>query len=411
MANGFPKEVQVMFEDVLVGFEDSLVASKNVKQYSPDSQGMQRSGDTFWRPQPFYPEVVDGLDITGQESDLEQLVVPATLSSIKSVYKTFDALELRDKSQRDRLSLDAGKMLASQVNQSIENLVANTGSVVATTANGPTGYDDFALADTLLTEIGVPMDGNRSAFVHSRDYNSMAGNLANRETDNSRDHNAYSRALIGSDIAGFKAFKSDTMPRLQAAAGGAITVSGAQEYTPMAQKTQPDGSKTNVDNRYMDLTVSATAGVVVGDRFTIAGVVSVHQVTKVGTGQLKTFVVVEVIDGTTLKIAAPIIATGEYKNVTTAAADGAAITWLNTNAGFANVFWHDDSVEVLRGNLAVDDFTGSMDIMRGTTENGIEIVMAKQGDIGSFAGKYRFSVFYGTVNLCPEMNGIQLFNQ
>src|SRR5690606_13106880 len=111
------------------------------------------------------------------------------------------------------------------------------------------------------------------------------------------------------------------------------------------------GEKSNVDNRYQNITVSATANVKAGDSFTIAGVNSVHHITKQDTGQPKTFRVIEVVSGTVLKISPAIISAGggsdaekQYKNVSATPANGAEITWLNTAAAYQNPFWQKDAI-------------------------------------------------------------------
>jgi hypothetical protein len=84
-----------------------------------------------------------------------------------------------------------------------------------------------------------------------------------------------------------------------------------------------------------------TSTVKVGDAFTIAGVNSVHHISKQDTGQLKTFRITRIVTGAggtgTVEIEPPIISAGggtraeaEYKNVSATPANGAAITFLNT---------------------------------------------------------------------------------
>ncbi|MGK3946966.1 P22 phage major capsid protein family protein, partial [Streptomyces caeruleatus] len=68
-----------------------------------------------------------------------------------------------------------------------------------------------------------------------------------------------------------------------------------------------DTNGNNVDNRTQQVTVSATTGVTAGSMFTITGIESVHQITKIATGQLKTFRVISVDSGTTMTISPPMI--------------------------------------------------------------------------------------------------------
>jgi hypothetical protein len=158
--------------------------------------------------------------------------------------------------------------------------------------------------------------------------------------------------------------------------------------------------------------------VAAGDAFTIAGMDSVHHITKGDTGQLKTFRVISVDSATTMTISPPIInALGgstpelQYKNcvaVTTSAT--AAIVFLNTAAASINPFWQRDALEILPGHYAVPTDAGTA-VMRATTEQGIELVWQKFYDINTMKTKYRLDTLFGVVNKQPEMSGIILFSQ
>lgn len=417
MANAFSKEERVAFENVLEGFNDGLVLSKIVSKYSTDQTMMARTNDTIWRPQPYISQSFNGLDQTGNFKDYVQLSVPATIGYHKSAPFILDALELRDSLQEGRLGESAKQKLSSDVNLAVNLVASYYGSLVVKRTSASTGFDDVAQCDAIMNERGVPM-GDRVAGYSTRDYNGMAANLAGRQTMQGLPTTAYERALVASNIAGFDVYKMDYTPYLAAAAGGAITINGAnQYYTPKATSTAGTGETSNVDNRFQNLTVSATANVKAGDCFTIAGVNAVHHITKGDTGQLKTFRVVSVVNGTTLQITPPIISAGgatdaelEYKNVTATPANGAAITWLNTAAGYLNPFWHKSAIELLPGRIAFPEGAG-MDVMRGTTDQGLELVMVKQGDIQTGKIRYRFDTRFGVAALNTEMMGVELFSQ
>ena len=53
MPNFFSKEERVAFEDILQGFQDALVESKQVAKYGTDGTLMERANDTIWRPMPY----------------------------------------------------------------------------------------------------------------------------------------------------------------------------------------------------------------------------------------------------------------------------------------------------------------------------------------------------------------------
>ena len=101
----------------------------------------------------------------------------------------------------------------------------------------------------------------------------------------------------------------------------------------------------------------------------------------------------------------------QYKNVHVASTSAtASITWLNKVAANINPFWHKDSIELMPGRYAVPTGQG-VDVMRATTEQGIEVVMSKKFDNATFQSLYTLDTFFGVVNTNPEMNGILIFGQ
>jgi hypothetical protein len=426
MANSFSKEERVAFEDLLEGFQDALVLSRNVSIYQTDQTMMERANNTIWRPQPYIAQSISstpGTPIPGYQG-MTQLAVPATLGFSKTVPWEMTSLELRDALQEGRLGESAKQKLASDINIAIMNSAASLGSLVVPIAAAAGDYDDVALCDAIMNEQGVP-DYERFMALSSRDYNGLAGNLVGsaRSFGNQKSDKAYERSYVGM-VAGFETYKMDYANRQAAAAGGGsitIDTSGAgsqADYEPQATSTSV-GGQINVDNRFQTVTVSSTTNVAAGDAFTIGGVYAVHHITKQSTGQLKTFRVVSVDSGTTMTITPPIIgaqstptdAELQYKNVEVETpSNTAAITFLNVNTAQVNVFWQRDALEILPGRYAVPADAG-VAVMRATTDQGIELVMQKFYDIDSMTIKYRLDTLFGVVNKNPEMSGILLFNQ
>lgn len=421
MANAFSKEERVAFEDLLEGFNDSEVMSRNVSKYQTEDQMMARTNDVVWLPKPYIAQSFDGMDQSLNFGDVTQLSVPATMGYSKSSPWVMDAKELRDALQENRLGDAAKQKLASDINVAVLGAACAYGSLVVKRTAAATGYDDVAQCDSLMNEIGVPQY-DRVLALSSRDYNSMAGNLANRQTMQGKPVTAYERSNVGM-VSGFDTFKLDYPKRLVAAAGGgSITIdtrsTANNYYVPKATSTAVTGEVSNVDNRFQTITVSSTANVAVGDAFRIDGVEAVHLISKSGTGQSKTFRVVSVPSGgTTLVITPPIIsnqgsskAEAQYKNCVVTPAASASITWLNTATAAMNPFWQKDAIRLLPGRYAVPTDAGAA-ILRGTTESGIEIVMQKQYDIKTMKTYFRVDTLFGVANLDPEQSGIILFGQ
>lgn len=422
MPNSFSKEEKVAFDEVLEGFHDALVLSKAVSIYGTDGRLMERANDTIWRPQPYIAASQDrtiGMPVT--PSDMVQLAVPSRLGFKKNVTWNMNALELRDALQEKRLGVSARERLASDINRAVMDVAALQGTLVVPISTPAGKYDDIALCDSIMNEQGIPT-GDRYLALSSRDYNGMAANLnvATRSFGNAKSEDAYEKSKVGM-VAGFETLKLDYATRgVATTAPVTIATNGAQvRYVPRATSTAGTGEVSNVDNRYQQVTVSTTTGVLPGASFTIAGIEAVHHITKQSTGQLKTFRVISVDSGTTMTISPAIVGANssptaaeiQYKNVQVVSTSAtAAITWLNRVAAAINPFWHKDSIELMPGRYAVPSDAG-VDILRATTEQGIELVMGKKFDNATFQTLFTLDAFFGVVNTNPQMNGIIQFGQ
>jgi len=423
MANAFSKEEIVAFESILEGFQDALVLSRAVNVYNTDATTMERARDTIWRPMPYIATSFDstvGSSISSNYEDFTQLSVPSTLGFSKTSAWKLNAKELRDQLQEGRLGTAARQKLASDINIAVNNVAALQGTLVVPVAGAAGDYDDVALCDSIMNEQGVMME-DRYLALSSRDYNGLAGNLAaaTRSFGNAKSDKAYERSYVGM-VAGFETYKLDYNVRLAAQATAVtIATNGAQvRFVPRATTTATAGV-LNVDNRYQQVTVSTTVGVNAGDAFQIPGIEAVHHITKVSTGQLKTFRVISVDSGTTMTISPPIIGANssptdaelQYQNVYVASTSAAAtLGWLNDNACNVNPFWHKSSIELLPGRYSVPTDAGAA-IMRASTDQGVELVMQKFYDIDTMTTKYRLDTLFGVVMTNPEMAGILIFGQ
>lgn len=421
MANSFSKEERVAFENLLEGFQDALVLSRNVSIYNTDQTMMERTNNTIWRPQPYIARSYSGTDMTSNFTDYTQLSVPATIGFNQSVPWIMTATELRDALQESRLGDAAKQKLASDINVAVLNVASAQGTLVVKRVSAASGFDDVAQCEAIFNEQGV-QDFDRYLALSTRDYNGMASNLAGRQTLQGKTLTAYDRAFIG-QVASFGTYKLDYANRIGVASGGAITIdtrdSAGNYQIPKAVTSSPTtAERLNVDNRFQTVTVSQTTYVQPGDCFTIAGVNAVHHITKGDTGQLKTFRVISITSGTQMVISPGIVsnqvasaAGSEYQNcVVNTKAANSAIVWLNTAAAPINCFWQKDAIEILPGRYAVPSDAGA-NVMRASTDQGIELVMQKQYDINTMKTRYRLDTIFGVVNKQPEMSGIILFGQ
>jgi hypothetical protein len=424
VSSSFTKQEMTAFDKMVEGFDDALVIAKGATKYQPeDPLEAARSRDVFWLPAPMIGQSYSGSDATGHFGDVNQLNVPCSVGNWKHSSKAFSALELRNSFAIDQWQKSAKQKLASDVNLSIFNMVGQQGSVFSKRTSAASGFDDVSQLDSAFARVGV-QNGDRMAFYSPTAMNLMAKDLANRSEATSRSSNAYERAVISHDIAGFEVYKNDQEVLLAAASGGTTTVNGANQRTvPAATTTDPTYGENNKDNRYTDLTITAVtyANIKVGDAFTIGSggtaVNALHMITKQDTGQLKTFRVVGKPSANVIRIYPAIIdaaegsdASKEYANVSQTPANGAAITWLNTVNAPMNPFFKKESVLLIPGSFEVEDGSGVQSVS-ATTDLGVQIVYTKQTNINTLLSSCRYDIRWGTALLNPELAGCQMFNQ
>lgn len=427
MANDFSKEERVAFENELEKFNDMELMAKVVNKYKVDDKMAERANDTIWRTMPYIMDSDDGEDQSANPNAFgakTQLAVPAQINIEKVVSWSMTGLELRDALQEERLKSGGVEKLGSDVNKSLVDVACNQGSLVVDIATAAGEYADIAECDSIMTEQGI-MSNDRYIGLHPRDYNGMASNLADRQTLTNKALAAYERNYIG-NVAGFDAYKLEYTKRIGAAAGGVATVdttAAGTFYTPKGTDTNAiNGGQSNVDNRFDTIAMAGAgvASIAAGDCFTIAGIESVHHITKEPTGQLKTFRVIASDGAGNITITPPLVDPDEgagansekqYQNVdATSTSATAAVTWLNIAAANLNPFWYKDSIEILPGRY-VDDPSAGVSVLKGQTDSGLELCLTKQFGIGPRSYKYRFDVRYGVVNTNPQMNGVLLFGQ
>ena len=316
-----------------------------------------------------------------------------------------------------RRAAEAARLLSTNLNVNTANLVANTGTLVVERAAPPSTYGDIAACETRMDALEIPISDSRSMFLETETYGRISENLANKDRTPLVE-NAIRNSRFG-NFASFETFRTNFQPLLPASSDPTVAIAGADQFhVPTPTETSPGGVVVPLDNRGMNIDVSTTVGVAVGDACTIAGVFEVSGISKLTTSTLRTFRVTAIVDGDTLgiypriipldKIGAGLTASeGTYANVDTTPADLAVITWINLAPVRVNSFWRNDTIGITAGKLAweADMFAGAT-FKTMTTSNGVEIVMAIEGTAMTGVVDIRLTTFYGLVNLDPQQNGI-----
>lgn len=407
MANQFNKDLEIMFENLIEGFDAACVMSKAVETSYPDPTDMQRANDVFYRPQSYRTAVQTGVDISGgSATDLIQRQVPTTFRTPDNVRYEMNFLQARDPLHYKRAGEAAAVDLAANIEANLLSTVALQAAIVVKKVGALT-WDDGATAEALMLSRGIPSGRSRKMFLNPFDYKDIAKDLGNRAYIGDVSKDAYIRSKVP-DVATFETFRTDTLYNLAAVGTVAsTTVSGNQSFTPSAMT-----GDLPTDNRRMTLVVAGAniANIKNGDSFTIANVNAVHNIDKTDTGQPLTFRVISGGGTANLVITPAIVITGPYKNATTQAANGAAITFLNTATKPVNAFFADGAVTLDFGDIAVQSDQG-VKWMKARTKQGVPIAMGYSQNLLTGVTTVRCVTRYATTVLDPESTGIIIANQ
>jgi P22 coat protein - gene protein 5 len=414
MPNKFSKQEKVMFGDYTQAFDDALRQVELFNRFNQDGEELERSRNTIWRTIPPISTTVSGFDITSSlDKDSTELSFPTSLNANpENATFQLNGAERRDKSRMRRLAKAQLQALASKINRDAMNICSLQGSIVLTKNSSAVGFDDVADIDTRLNQLGVALD-DRKVIYSSSDYQKMASNLAQRVLDNKHSVDALRAGMVGR-LSDIDTYKAQYALRLTPATAVAVTATGLPlAYTPLAT-TNTVGGQINIDSRVQQINITLTAGAnfKVGDCIRFVGTDEVHHISKVPTGLPKTFRITATPGGGgtgVIEISPPMIATGEYQNVTAAPAIGAAIVPLNTAAAYVNPFWQGDAFEIMPGMVEFD--SDAPPLTYTSDVNGLVVSMFKESNMGKLNTNYRFTVWYGLVCTNPQMAGVQLFNQ
>lgn len=410
MSNALAKDLEMMFEEFVEGYDAACVISQEAETSYPSVVDMQRAGDTFYKRQNFNANVVTGLDISASTpTDVIDRFVPTVFRSPDNVLYFLDAKEMRDPIYKTKMGRAASNRLAAEIDKNIYSTVAAQASIFVKKI-GAIAWDDFATAEALMLSRGIAGDRIRKAFMNPFDYAAIAKDLGNRAYLGDWSKNAYERSRVP-DIAGFKTFRTDNVSNSTVTGTVAsTTVKGAQSHTVTAMT-----GDVPTDNRRQTLLVQGAnvANIKAGDAFTITGVNAVHNIDKSDTGQLMTFRVISSTAASSdrnLVITPAIIATGPYQNVTGVAADTAPLVFLNTATKPTNPFWAQGAVTLDYGRLAFPTGEGA-NVMTATTKQGVPLIMAYQFNSLTAKTSVRFTTLYATTVLDPEQCGVVVANQ
>lgn len=419
MANETLKTIEAFYDNALEQLNHDNAYARLVDVDSVSPSRLQNANNIYWRAVEQQQDIVSGWDLTGQEGDTIELGYPLQLDTPRNNFRGYRVDDLRDRHYMERASTAAARRLSADQNKRIADLVADTSSIYYESATA--GFDFVAEADTIMTERQCYRDMGASFFLNPRTNQVMASDLASRSDLSGKPLNAYEKAMIGKNVAGFDIFRAPTYGNVPArvnATGGTVS---ADVLEVPESSTIVSGSPQNVDYRVGDipLGVGEGANFQVGDAITVAGVNALGIADKTDTKQLMTFRVVAVNSDTLSVYPKPIAADqagitstqAAYANISTAIVSGMAVTAVNAVGGQANSFWANDSIAIVNGDAPLDtlsEFEG-MQVVSETLDSGVKLYMAYDANLSTLNCRVRLFTWYGLVNRDPSRNGTAIY--
>lgn len=417
MATDSLKTIVAFYDEVLKQLNQENSYSRNVDVDAINPGQLQNANNIYWRNVEQQRPIIEGWDLTGQETDIIEQGYPLQLEDPKNDFMSVRVDDLRDTGFWNRATVSSAKRLSSDQNKRIADLVSSTGSLYYESSSND--FDFVAQADTLMTERQAYRDMGSSFYLTPRANQAMAGNLASRTLyPDNRSENAYSTALIGKDVAGFDLMRAPTYGTIAAAAAGTTTVASDVLNIPEGFK-ESGGSIQNVDYRVGTIDLADASTFAVGDVITFAGVNALGVNDKTDTEQLMTFRIVGKSTNTINVYPKPIAADqagitteqAAYANISTAIVSGTTVSKVNTTGGQANSFWANDSVCIVNGEAPLELFNefDGMKVVSETLDSGVKLYMAYDSQLDTMNCRVRLFTWYGLVNKDPSRNGNAIY--
>lgn len=423
MANITGKIAEVLFESSLDTIKDQTMLVDLVSRFEPPAGGMQNANNVVWRPAEQQATILDGWDLTGQETGIIEETYPAILGTPKNDFVSVRADDMRDMEFWRRRGVRSGMQQATELNKTIAAAIATQGSL-AYKSSATSGYNFVAEAQALMNE-QQRNETKRHFVLNDRDTLKFAGDLAARQTLQGRPDETWRTGQIGANIASFDVHTGSFLPTLAGGADPATTVTGNQSFAPQGGSVDTaTGIVTNVDYRSATIAVAASASYNVGDKVTFANggtaVQAVGASDKVATGQARTFTIVAKPTATSITVYPKPIAADDpglstlqkaYANINTRILNGATVNRINTAASYkTNLFFDADAVEVLSGSIPAElmaSFSGKK-VISDTISNGQKMYMVFDGNINDMTFRYRMFTWWGVTVRDPMRCGVAL---
>jgi hypothetical protein len=341
--------------------------------------------------------------------DVVEGEIAITIDKQKGVDVQFTSVEETltvDSLLKSKVMDAAAAQLAQQVDSDLHALTKKFYNWAGTPGQTINSYSDLTKGPERLDIMAVPND-KRVGLLPPSDAWAMLGSLSGLTAQTKEATDALTRAklpMLG-DIDWYSTQNAASVTT-GTRSGGAVD--GASQNVTYA--SVKDGSWTQT---LVVKTLGNTKTVVAGEVFTIADVYSVNPRSKVSTGILQQFTVIEDATsaaggGSTLTISPPMITSGAFQNVNSAPADSAAIVWMgdatatNTDAttyGFGTIF-RPEAIALVSAKLIMP-FTGEADYSTDP-DTGLTVRYWRSSDSTNDTHMHRFDILYGCKMVDPR---------
>lgn len=406
MPNNIILTPNVFCKGVLMNLGGYLSFCRNMtKEYNKEFIG-KHVGDTVSVRKPQIFTATTGLLF--QPQSLTNIKTNITVGDVTGVHFEWDGVEktLSIDEAQEKYFKPAAIAMAHRINANAAQYCAqNTYNAVGTPGTTPTLVDTYLAAGDKIVELGLPPEEDLTMIVN-RKFSSqyVIGQKA-----------LYNEAgTIGSMMRKGEVVDSTlgyTWKRDQTIYTQTVGPQGGTPLSSGGANTSDGGSNGTIALLTKGWTSAAASRLVVGDRFTIATVYSVHPQTKQSTGDLLQFVVLAPFssDGSgngSVTVRPGITPTGQYQNVTAAPVDGSAITVLGA-AGTASpqaMLIHKNAFAFVSVPLEnPPEGTGAKCTMQTDPDTGLSLSLIQFFDgVNRIVGT-RFDSLTGFGTLYPEM--------
>lgn len=412
------KIAEVMFEKSKETYEHQMQLLSLTNFDTPDPSKMQNAGNVIWTPVQQHAPIIEGFDLTGEETGIIEETYPSILGTPRNDFISQRADDVRDMRFWERRGEQSGRRQATELNKLIASAVAIQGSLFLR-SNVTSGYEFIANAQAIQNERQTYNSG-RCFILNDRDNLTFGADLAARQTLQGRPDETWKTGQIGKNIAEYDIYTGSFLPNLVGGADPATTVTGNQSFKPEAGSVNTTtGVVTDVDYRIATVPVAASASYNVGDKVYFANsavpVTALGLADKTDTGQPMTFTIVGKPDSTSVQIYPKPIAADDaalstlekaYANIDTTILNAATMNRLNIDASNkTNLFWDKSAVEVLGGTIPAELFAqyDGMKVISDTMENGQVMYMVYDGQIDTLTFRFRIFTWYG-ITICDPSN-------